>query len=50
MFGVQTAQTGITKVSTMIAGQAVKSFPQKALTQGTVYPVVKKVAGPSALG
>lgn len=45
MFGVQTAQTGITKVSTMIAGQVVKKLPQKALTQGTVYPVVKKVAG-----
>lgn len=45
MFGVQTAQTGITKVSTMIAGQVVKKLPQKALTQGTIYPVVKKVAG-----
>jgi len=45
MFGVQTAQTGITKVSTMVAGQVVKKLPQKALTQGTVYPVVKKVAG-----
>jgi hypothetical protein len=45
MFGVQTAQTGISKVSTMIAGQVVKKLPQKALTQGTVYPVVKKVAG-----
>ncbi|MDR7251907.1 hypothetical protein J2X46_000883 [Nocardioides sp. BE266] len=45
MFGVQTAQTGITKVSAMMAGQVVKKLPQKALTQGTVYPIVKKVAG-----
>ena len=42
MFGVQTAQAGISKVSTMIASQVVKKLPQKALTQGTVYPVVKK--------
>lgn len=45
MFGVQTAQTGISKVSTMIAGQVVKKLPQKALTHGTIYPLVKKVAG-----
>ncbi|WP_187366804.1 hypothetical protein [Nocardioides dongxiaopingii] len=44
MFGVQSAQTGITKVSTMVASQVVKKLPQKALTQGTLYPIVKKVA------
>lgn len=44
MFGVQTAQTGIAKVSAQIAGQVVKKLPQRALTHGTVYPMVKKVA------
>jgi hypothetical protein len=44
MFGVQLAQTGVAKVSTMIAGQVLKKLPQKALTQGAIYPVVKKVA------
>lgn len=45
MFGVQLAQGGVTKVSTMIAAQVVKKLPQRALTHGTIYPVVKKVAG-----
>jgi hypothetical protein len=45
MFGVQMAQSGVSKVSTMIAGQVLKKLPQKALTQGVIYPVVKKVAG-----
>lgn len=44
MFGVQAAQVGVSKVSTMIAGQVLKKLPQKALTQGTLYPIVKKVA------
>lgn len=44
MFGVQTAQAAISKVSTMIAGQVVKKLPQKALTQGTIYPIVKSVS------
>ena len=44
MFGVQLAQTGVSKVSTMIAGQVLKKLPQQALTKGTIYPVVKKVA------
>ncbi|MCE0488134.1 hypothetical protein [Ornithinimicrobium sediminis] len=44
MFGVQMAQASVTKVSTIIAGQVVKKLPQKALTQGAIYPVVKKVA------
>lgn len=45
MFGVQLAQSGVTKVSTMIAGQLLKKLPQQALTKGVLYPVVKKVAG-----
>lgn len=44
MVGVQVAQGGVTKVSTMIAAQVVKTLPQKALTKGAVYPLVKKVA------
>ncbi|GHG41683.1 hypothetical protein GCM10012320_04280 [Sinomonas cellulolyticus] len=44
MFGVQMAQAGVSKVSTMIAGQVLKTLPQQALTKGTIYPVVKKVA------
>lgn len=45
MFGVQAAQGGVSKVSGLIAAQAVKKLPQKALTKGVIYPVVKKVAG-----
>lgn len=44
MVGVQFAQGGVTKVSTMIAAQVMKTLPQKALTKGAVYPLVKKVA------
>lgn len=45
MFGVQFAQGGVTKVSSMIAAQVVRRLPQQALTKGTIYPVIKKVAG-----
>jgi hypothetical protein len=44
MFGVQLAQAGVAKTSTLIAAQVLKKLPQKALTQGAIYPVVKKVA------
>lgn len=44
MFGVQLAQSGVSKVSSMIAAQVLKKLPQQALTKGTVYPVVKQVA------
>lgn len=44
MVGVQFAQSGVTKVSAMIAAQVMKTLPQKALTKGAVYPLVKKVA------
>lgn len=44
MFGVQLAQAGVSKVSTMIVGQVLKKLPQQALTKGMIYPVVKKVA------
>lgn len=45
MFGVTAAQGGVAKVSAMMAAQTVKRLPQKALTQGVIYPIVKKVAG-----
>jgi hypothetical protein len=45
MLGVQIAQSGIVKVSAMIAAQVAKKLPQQALTKGVIYPVVKKVAG-----
>lgn len=44
MVGVQLAQQGVTKVSALIAAQLVKKLPQQALTKGTIYPIVKKVA------
>lgn len=44
MFGVHLAQVGVSKVSALMAGQVVKKLPQQALTKGTLYPVVKKVA------
>jgi len=45
MMGVQVAQGGVSKVSAMIAAQVAKKLPRQALTKGTIYPVVKKVAG-----
>ncbi|MDQ1172211.1 hypothetical protein QE430_000518 [Microbacterium testaceum] len=45
MVGVQFAQSGVTKVSAMIAAQVVKKLPQQALTKGLIYPIVKRVAG-----
>ena len=45
MFGVQVAQGGVAKVSTMMAAQVVKKLPQQALTKGAIYPVVKRVSG-----
>lgn len=45
MFGVQIAQGGVAKVANMIAANVAKKLPQKALTKGLIYPIVKKVAG-----
>lgn len=44
MLGLQAAQTGVTTVSAMISKEVARRLPQKALTKGAVYPVVKKVA------
>lgn len=45
MFGVNGAQATITKISASAAQKASKSIAQKALTKGTIYPIVKKIAG-----
>jgi len=44
MFGTQSANVAVGKVATMMSEQAAKKLPQKALTKGVIYPVVKKVA------
>lgn len=45
MMGTQAANAAVGQLATMIAEQIVKKLPQKALTKGVIYPVVKKVAG-----
>ncbi|MET8590370.1 hypothetical protein [Streptomyces sp. NPDC005078] len=45
MFGTQSANAAVGKVAGMISKQVAKKLPQKALTQGVIYPIVKKVAG-----
>lgn len=44
MFGVQLAQGGVTRVAGMVAANVARKLPQKALTKGVIYPIVKKVA------
>ncbi|MCF0079116.1 hypothetical protein [Streptomyces lomondensis] len=44
MFGTQSANAAVGKVAEMMAKQVAKKLPQKALTQGVIYPIVKKVA------
>lgn len=44
MFRVNGAATTISKVSASAAQKASKSIAQKALTKGTIYPMVKKLA------
>ncbi|MFP8882443.1 hypothetical protein [Streptomyces mangrovi] len=44
MFGTQSANSAVGKVAGMMSEQVAKKLPQKALTQGVVYPMVKKVA------
>ncbi|MEV7438387.1 hypothetical protein [Streptomyces griseoviridis] len=45
MFGVSSANGAVGKVAAQISEQVAKKLPQKALTQGVVYPIVKKIAG-----
>lgn len=44
MLGVQIAQGGVTKTAALIAAQVAKQLPQKALTKGLIYPIVKRVS------
>ncbi|MEV7211490.1 hypothetical protein AB0O31_00135 [Kitasatospora cineracea] len=44
MFGTHSANMAVGKLAKAISEQLVKQLPRKALTQGVVYPVVKKVA------
>jgi hypothetical protein len=45
MFGTQQANAAVGKVAGMISEQVAKKLPQRALTKGVIYPMVKKVAG-----
>ncbi|MFI1952987.1 hypothetical protein ACH437_14240 [Streptomyces xinghaiensis] len=45
MFGTQSANAAVGKVAGMMAEQVAKKLPQRALTHGVVYPMVKRVAG-----
>lgn len=44
MFGVNAANAAISKIAAAAAIRAEKTLVQKALTKGTIYPIVKKVA------
>lgn len=44
MFGAQTANAAVSKVSVMMSEQVIRRLPQQALTKGVLYPVVKTVA------
>lgn len=44
MFGVNGAVGAVQKISIQVAQQVAKKLPQKALTKGVIYPIVKKVA------
>lgn len=44
MFGVNGASATITKISASAAQKASKNLASKALTKGTIYPIVKKIA------
>ncbi|MEN8908274.1 MAG: hypothetical protein ABF289_20145 [Clostridiales bacterium] len=43
MFGVSSANQTIASMSKVIMKNVVNKLPQKALTKGTIYPIVKKV-------
>ena len=44
MFGVQGATKVVTKLSSSMAQRIGKTLTTKALTKGTIYPIVKKIA------
>ncbi|QES24584.1 hypothetical protein DEJ46_13975 [Streptomyces venezuelae] len=45
MFGTQSANAAVGQIAGMMSKEVAKKLPQKALTQGVVYPIVKRVAG-----
>ncbi len=44
MFGVQGAASTLRKFADVLAKHVAKKLAQKALTKGTIYPIVKKIA------
>jgi len=44
MFGVAAASNAVTKIASRLALNVPKQLVKKALTKGTIYPIVKKVA------
>ena len=44
MFGVQGASSTLKKFADVFAKHVAKKLSQKALTKGTIYPIVKKIA------
>lgn len=44
MFGVNAANTTVTKLAQCMAVKVEKDLAKKSLTKGTIYPIVKKVA------
>lgn len=44
MFGASGASDAVAKVSETVAQAVARRLPQQALTKGTVYPIVKKIA------
>lgn len=46
MFGVQGANAGVKKIAEAATQKVSRSLAQRALTKGTVYPIVKKIAQP----
>lgn len=44
MFSVQGANAGVKKIAEAAAKKVSKSLAQKALTKGTIYPIIKKIA------
>ena len=44
MFGISGAVKAINGIASLAANQIAKKLPQKALTKGTIYPIVKKTS------
>lgn len=44
MFGVEGANAGVKYIAEAASKKVAKSLAQKALTKGTIYPIVKKIA------